>query len=306
MTTAAGKPLISPTRLERFQHCATSVNVLRHRERDEWRLSGNLCRDRWCPACAATRRRRIVHALSPAFRHVLRTNPKARPRLVTLTVRHADEPLADILHHLKKCWRALTVDPWWKSTQAGGIWAIEIKPGRRGGWHPHLHAIVFSPWISARLLRKKWQALTGDSMQVDIRQVAPGTEGNFDGPLGYIAKYIGKPAQLAAWPLERAVEIVATARSVRLWSAWGCMADAKKTITQAEEDKYNAADWLSVAPLSQVVMRALHGHAESIWLLEQLSLYDWHLVRDPTQPLRGTQASLMPRTTPAIGLLPGP
>jgi len=301
-----GSPLVKPGRLDRFAHCATNVDVVRHKERDEWRLSGNLCRDRWCPACAATRRRRIIRTLRPAFAEVIAANPRNRPRLVTLTVRHADEPLERLLRHLKDCWRALTRDPWFRDTQAGGIWALEIKPGRYGGWHPHIHAVIFSPWISARRLRQKWHALTSDSTVVDVRQVNPGRDQSFDGPLGYIAKYIGKPAQLSGWTIAQAAEIIVTARSLRLWSTWGCMAQARKSITEAEDPAYDPADWLYIAPLSEVVLRGLQGDPESVWLLAQLRLHDWHLGPLSTQSVRRAAQRDMPGLAAPERLLPGP
>jgi hypothetical protein len=271
-----GQPLVTPTTLERFRYCATSTTVVRHKDRDEWRLLGNFCRNRWCPSCSKTRRRRIVHAIHPAIAAALAADPKHPPRMVTLTIAHHDEPLGTLLDHLRKCWRALTQDPWWQAAAVGGIWAIEIKPGKRGGWHPHLHAIVLSHWISARTLRIKWRAITGGSDNIDVQQIDARPGSLPHAAIGYIAKYISKPAALDLWSLDRRREIIRTARSTRLWSCWGTLAAARRTLALADKDIYHRTDWLTVAPLTDVVNRAIAGDAESTWLLGMLRLDDWH------------------------------
>ena len=274
---SATKPHVNHNRLDRFFHCASSTSIVSHPLRSEYRLVGNFCRDRWCPSCARTRRRRTVHDLAPALAQAVAARPVAVPRLVTLTLRHKDEPLNVLLTHLRSCWKALSADPWWQQVAPGGIWALEIKTARRGGWHPHLHAIVLSPWISARTLRTKWRAITGGSDNIDVLQVAADPQGRYSKALSYIAKYISKPANLASWSLPSRQEIIIAARSVRLWSTWGTLKAAKALVTAAQIDKSADEPWVHVAPLTLVLARAIAGHHESRVLLATLRLNDWHV-----------------------------
>jgi len=53
---------------------------------------------------------------------------------------------------------------------------------------PHIHAIVYGPYIPQRVLSSAWQALTGNSYIVDIRQIH-----NVGDALEYVFKYVSKP-----------------------------------------------------------------------------------------------------------------
>jgi hypothetical protein len=53
---------------------------------------------------------------------------------------------------------------------------------------PHIHAIVYGPYVPQAILSCAWQALTGDSYVVDIRQIR-----NVSDALEYVFKYISKP-----------------------------------------------------------------------------------------------------------------
>jgi hypothetical protein len=53
---------------------------------------------------------------------------------------------------------------------------------------PHIHAIVYGPYVPQETLSCAWQALTGDSFIVDIRQIR-----NVSDALEYVFKYVSKP-----------------------------------------------------------------------------------------------------------------
>jgi hypothetical protein len=53
---------------------------------------------------------------------------------------------------------------------------------------PHIHAIVYGPYVPQKILSCAWQALTGDSYIVDIRQIRSVADA-----LEYVFKYVSKP-----------------------------------------------------------------------------------------------------------------
>jgi len=60
---------------------------------------------------------------------------------------------------------------------AGGVYSIEItwRP-ERGDWHPHLHALMDSPWVAWAEMRDAWRAVTCDAIRKAERKAA-GTPG---------------------------------------------------------------------------------------------------------------------------------
>ena len=59
---------------------------------------------------------------------------------------------------------------------AGGVYSIEItwRPDR-GDWHPHLHALMDTPWIAWSELRDAWRAVTCDAIRRAERKTAGAT-----------------------------------------------------------------------------------------------------------------------------------
>lgn len=278
--TTKAQPVVSSRRLARYRDCGTRLHVyrritpLRWDDDDDWALWGNWCKDRFCPTCAARRRKAIVRELHAAIDARYRADPANPPRLVTLTCRHtAQMPLTDAIARIKNAWRALTKTPWWKSTQVGGIWTMEIKRSARSrDWHVHLHAVVLATWISQRRLRDHWLAVTGDSHVVHVKPLRSDPAGGLDAAVGYVAAYVSKPAILSKMTPDDAEAVVVAAKSGRLWTCWGTLRAATAAIRKAEEVPFDRNDWMPIAPLSQVVVLALQGDPPSVWLLGRLGL----------------------------------
>jgi hypothetical protein len=70
-------------------------------------------------------------------------------------------------------------------SNACGVLAV-LEP--QASLSPHIHAIVYGPYIPQKVLIDAWLALTGDSYIVDIRQIRSVCDA-----LEYVFKYVSKP-----------------------------------------------------------------------------------------------------------------
>jgi len=153
-------------------------------------ISLGRCRDRMCGLCAHRR------SLEAADRIGAIAQRMSSPRLITLTLRASDAPLADQVARLVDAFRDLRRRKVWGQHVRGGVATLEItRSAATGRWHPHLHTLVDGSYFPHELLRRAWLDLTGDSYIVDVRAVHDRSQAT-----RYIAKYCGKPANFGSWP----------------------------------------------------------------------------------------------------------
>lgn len=197
---------VTTARLERFAECGSGLWLLSRPADLSMRLSCNCCRDRWCQPCAATRGRQLASAL------LAQISDLERARFVTLTLKHRPCSLRDCLDRLYRSFNALRRRPLWSSAVVGCAVVCEIKVGRDGLWHPHLHIICEGGFIDQRALSQDWLAVTGDSSIVDIRLVKNAKTLAF-----YVVKYVSKSADSTVLlDHDRLLEAVTTLRGRRL------------------------------------------------------------------------------------------
>lgn len=183
------------------------------------------CGDRTCLPC----RQREYERLKKKYRPLMQSLDSER--LVFITVTRRVKPGVSVgslrtrLKHTKECFAKLMRQKVFRVI-AGGFYSIEVKySGKYRGWNVHLHAVceiapkaVRRVWIDKRgrgknkgrakadvigkdgnltiqLLKKSWQVLTGDSFFVDITPVLD-RKGGVSGVMGYILKYLSKPAEV--------------------------------------------------------------------------------------------------------------
>lgn len=92
------------------------------------------------------------------------------------------------LEKLTASFRRLRQQKWWKLKVAGGAFVLEIKNGS-SGYHVHLHAIIYSKFLSKNLLNKKWEKSSG-AIVTWISRVHKGQL------IFYLTKYLTKPVDL--------------------------------------------------------------------------------------------------------------
>jgi hypothetical protein len=245
---------ISATRLERFACCGSGCRVLYHPEQQALRLAGNYCHDRFCIPCGAARARTIAR--------VLAAHCGARPiRFLTLTLRHSPTALGDQIDRLYDSFRRLRNRKAWKAHVAGGAAFIELKLGRDGLWHPHLHCLIDGDFWSQKEIAEQWHAVTGDSYIIDIRK--PDSQSSL---VNYVCKYASKPMETSAIRNpSRLAEAITSLRGRRLCLTFGTF---RGLVLEPHEECSDG--WIVMGRLSDLIQDARRSDPEAIRLLEAL------------------------------------
>ena len=174
--------------VKRLSRCGDWLVYNHYYTIDDLRLaSADFCEKHLlCPFCASRRGSKAIRVYQPKVEQVLNENKKLKLFMVTMTVKNG-AVLPERFNHLSKSIKFLMnrrkshnsnpKKPYTEFCKAsGGVYSIEVKKGQDSGlWHPHAHMI----WIceeepNAFALSKEWEAITGDSKIVDVREMSSG------------------------------------------------------------------------------------------------------------------------------------
>lgn len=239
----------------RFACCGSGCWVQHSASRQRFRVSANLCRSRWCVPCGVARARRLLAAILPRI--------KGRDAAFhTLTLRHRDAPLREQLDKLLGDFNKLRRRPFWKQRVTGSAAFLEVKIGKDGKWHPHLHILSLGKPFPNSLLSREWKAVTGDSWIVDSKPITdPGQVAS------YVLKYVTKPLDSSLFAnTDRLDEAIAALKGRRLVNASG---DFGKINTEEPPDD-GPDDWNTVGRLDRLFADAAAGDPVAMSVLEAL------------------------------------
>lgn len=176
-------------------------------------VAPGFCRDRMCPTCQHHRGREVASRVKAA---VLQMNA---PRFLTLTLKHRDEGLADMLDRLYGAFRALRKTDEWEAHVRGGIGTLEVTRNlSTGQWHAHLHLLIDGGYWAQPSIKAAWEKVTKDSSIVHIEAVHDRGKAAH-----YISTYIGKPADVQHWPSDPICEYAHAMHGRRLVVTFGSM-----------------------------------------------------------------------------------
>lgn len=238
---------VNAARLDRFCNCGSGAFLYRSTDGQDLTIRSNKCHDRWCLACQRERAASIANAL-------LQVMSARRCRFATLTLRHSRTPMADQVDRLFRSFVALRRRKWWKEHVIGGGYFLEIKTGRDGLWHVHLHLIIEGRFLPQRELSTEWHAVTGDSSIVDVRQIRDDGEA-----AGYVTKYVTKPAshEVYADP-GRLDEMICGLRGRRVCGTFGTWRGVK-----LEPDATDDVEWVAVGSIDTLRSRSAAGDVDA-------------------------------------------
>ena len=195
----------------RLLECRSQAWFVRHCETGNVRVASHHCRLRWCPLCSRSRAAFLQHEVQTWFSTV------KRPKFLTLTVKHSQEVLSDQLTTLYGSWRRFRTVKSLRQKCKGGIWFFQLCFSQKTNeWHPHLHCVIDSDYISHNHLSRQWRRITGDSTVVDIRTVRDPKD-----VASYVARYAARPSDLVNLPVKRCVELVTSMHGRRMCGTWG-------------------------------------------------------------------------------------
>ncbi|MBA7679212.1 hypothetical protein ES703_87496 [subsurface metagenome] len=172
--------------VELYDKCRTDAWFVREIETGYVRIVSHHCRLRWCSFCARVKAFKASLLLEGWVRKAL------HPKLLTLTLKSADLPLATQIDRIYDAFRSLRKREVFKSRLLGGVWFFQVtKSSKTGYWHPHIHCLCEGRYIPHRDLKSMWEEITGDSVIVDIRPVR-----NVRTLTNDVTRYISRPMSL--------------------------------------------------------------------------------------------------------------
>jgi len=220
-----------------------------------YRVRCTRCHDRWCLPCAQERSRLIAANLREHLQG-------KTVRMITLTLRSAGEPLAELLDRLYRSFSKLRRSKLWRSCVTGGAAFCEIKwctDTQR--WHPHLHVLATGKYVAQKSLAEAWYRATLDSYVVDVRYA-----GDLDKVSAYVLKYASKPLDPSYMAVpDRLTEAVMALGGRRLCLTFGTWSGLKLL-----EYHENGA-WTPVASLAVLIEAARAGDADARAIMDALN-----------------------------------
>lgn len=255
--------------VQRFEDCGKAAYVQQHVTCPHLlRVMSEKCRHRFCPACQAERGsiiRRNIEFLAKTAKNSL--------KLLTLTLAHTSGLLRPQVDRLTRAFREMRRLKFWKDHVLAAVWVMEVKIGRDGRWHPHLHVILDSPYIPHATICAAWLACTQDSYIVDIRPISANKGA------AYISKYVTKPIDASVWQCpDKLEEFILAIKGKRTCAALGTW--RKLPLAERQEDEIDLAaeidtspgNWRTIGTFQEIIEQAEAGVPHA---LETLRLLDF-------------------------------
>lgn len=258
-------------RLRRFLDCGQNAWLQESSVTQRLRVICTTCRDRLCPVCqraklAITRRRLTAH-LDDAWCD--------QWRMLTLTMKHSNAPLALQLKHLHGAFRRLRQRRLWKSSVRSGYVFLEVTFNRETRtWHPHLHALLCGHWMQQAALADQWEECTRGSRIVDIRKVRQKRQA-----LKYLTKYLTKTADCdVTGQIDLLAEYDQAMRGQRTISPLG----AARAVNAKPEAQSQDEFWVTLGQFDRLFSEAYEGNHVARQIIERWERQGAREQDDPT------------------------
>jgi len=155
------------------------------------------------------------------------------PKLLTVTLKHTQNPLDEQIDFLYKSFAKLRNRKICKDAIRGGIWFFQITYNQKTGeWHPHIHALLDSGYMLHAKLVSAWHDITTDSHIVHIRAVH-----NPEKTLSHNARYAARPSSLLKIPKSLWKELYYAFDKRRICGTWGTARKISLRPSKPEDSK---------------------------------------------------------------------
>lgn len=217
----------------RLQACRRYAWFVQSSITKKLRVQSSRCKLRWCPICRDVSRMIVTTAVNEWL--LIQKYPK----MITLTLKHNDDPLQVQIKHLYKSFLTLRRRAYFQRLITGGVWFFQLKFNERAQqWHPHIHCLVAGNFLPHARLKSLWLKITGDSNVVDIRPVK-----DLESCSNEVARYATSPADITAVNLQRALEIHYATKHRRICGSWG----SAKSLVLRPKPLDDTGEWSKVA-----------------------------------------------------------
>jgi len=239
-------------RIEALDNCKKNAWFVRNVDTGMVKVVSSSCKLRWCPMCSNARKYHLAGQVTEWLEGV------AKPKFLTMTLKHTAQPLAEQIDHLYNSFRKFRMIKEHKKKIKGGVWFFQIKKSKKDNlWHPHLHCVIDSKWIDGKKLWRTWLKITGTSKVIDIRAVK-----DPDKVAEYVARYSARPSDLAVLGAPDQLELVTALHGRRLVGTWGTAREMSLSPSKPPDaDRWRkVGSWWTVASLF-----AIDDRARNIW-----------------------------------------
>ena len=242
----------STTFQDRLLDCRSRAWFIRNEDTGQVRIAAKQCRLRWCYHCSEARQQFITQAVLPWYQSV------KLPRLLTVTLKHNQNPLDEQIDFLYKSFAKLRNRKTCKDAIRGGIWFFQVTYNQKTGeWHPHIHALLDADFMLHAKLMSDWYNITGDSTIVHIR--------NVDNPeitLSHNARYAARPSALTKIPRSLWKELYYAFDKRRICGTWG----SARKISLRPSKPEDSEKWHDIGGFRAVIaMKDYDGNAQAIF-----------------------------------------
>ena len=247
----------------RFSQCRQWSWYVRHKLTGHVRIASKQCRLRDCPMCGIARMEFVAHQILPWM--IKAKNPK----LLTLTIKHTDDPLIEQIEYLKKSFKKLRQRKFWKDHVAGGFWFFQVTFNQKNKqWHVHLHIILDSTYMLNIELQRLWRQITGSSFILKINVIE-----DYAQCVKHHARYVARPLKLTDLPEDRWPEYYEAFNGIRLVTSFGSARSVSLRPTRPDD----ADMWENVGDYTKVnMLKDDDDNARAI--------FDAHLFEIPLKP----------------------
>jgi len=195
----------------RLQSCRKFAWFVQSSVTNRLRVMSSRCKLRWCPICRDVSRMIVTSSVDEWLKI------QKYPKMITLTLKHSDDPLATQISKIYDCFRKLRRRAYFQRLITGGVWFFQLKfNSDTEQWHPHIHCLVAGKFLPHAQLKQLWFKITGDSHVVDIRPVK-----DLEGCSNEVARYATSPADITAVTLKRSLDIFHATKGRRICGSWG-------------------------------------------------------------------------------------
>jgi hypothetical protein len=161
------------------------------------------------------------------------------PKMITLTLKHSDDPLQLQIKRLYDAFRKLRRRAYFQRLITGGVWFFQLKLNlQTEQWHPHIHCLVAGKFLPHARLRSLWKEITHDSDIVDIRPVK-----DLENASTEVARYATSPADITRMSIEQSFDVYYSTKHRRICGSWG----TAKKVTLKPTPQDDQDDWCKVA-----------------------------------------------------------
>ncbi len=236
----------------RLQNCRKQAWFVQHKVTKKLRVMSSRCKLRWCPICRDVSRMIVTRALDEWL--VIQQYPK----MITLTLKHNDDPLQLQIKRLYDAFRKLRRRAYFQRLITGGVWFFQLKLNlKTEQWHVHIHCLVAGKYLPHSRLKKLWKEITNDSDIVDIRPVK-----DLENASTEVARYATSPADITRMSLEQSIDVYYATKNRRICGSWG----TAKKVTLKPTPQDDQDDWFKVADFYFVnVQKQYDKTAMSFW-----------------------------------------